>query len=158
VILRDLSAEIGKLLTAAGKTLAVAESCTGGFISHNITLIPGSSVYFKGSIVAYDNSIKVSFLGVREETLKKFGAVSVESVGEMAAGILKNYEVDIAVSTTGIAGPGGETLGKPIGTVCIGIATKENIFAERFQFSGTREEIIKQSTKKALELLFSKIK
>ena len=155
--LKDTSSQIGKLLSAKGKTLAVAESCTGGYISHQITLIAGSSAYFKGGVVAYDNSIKDFLLNVNKETLRNFGAVSVECAKEMAAGALKNFRADFALSTTGIAGPTGETLGKPIGTVCIGLATRENVIAERFQFTGTRQEVIEQSANKAMEMLLKVI-
>lgn len=148
-----ISIEIGKILTEKARSLAVAESCTGGYISHCITKIAGSSAYFKGGVVAYDNSIKQFLLHVSEKTLKDFGAVSVETAKEMAAGALKNFNADYALSTTGIAGPTGETPGKPVGTVCIGFATKEKVVAERFQFSGTREEVIEQSARKALDIL-----
>jgi nicotinamide-nucleotide amidase len=153
LIMNETALEIGKLLTIKGKTLALAESCTGGFISHSITLIPGSSAYFKGGVIAYDNSIKDFLLHVNKETIQNYGAVSVECAREMAAGAVKNFNADYALSTTGIAGPTGETPGKPIGTVCIGFATKEKVIAERFQFSGNREEVIKQSANKALEIL-----
>ncbi len=148
-----ISSEIGKILSSKNKTLAVAESCTGGYLSHLITSISGSSAYFKGGIIAYDNAIKISHLNVSEETLKKFGAVSIECAKEMAACVLKKFDVDYALSTTGIAGPTGETPGKPLGTVCIAIATKEKIIAERFQFKGSRKEVIEQSANKALEML-----
>ncbi|MGZ3865561.1 MAG: CinA family protein [Bacteroidia bacterium] len=154
---KSIAAEIGKVLSAQGKTLAVAESCTGGFISHSITINAGSSAYFKGGVVAYDNSIKQFLLHVNENTLKNFGAVSIETAREMAAGALKNFNADYALSTTGIAGPTGETPGKPVGTVCIGFATKEKVVAERYQFNGTREEIIQQSAQKALEILLKVI-
>ena len=149
----NISSQIGKILSSKNKTLAVAESCTGGYLSHLITLISGSSAYFKGGVIAYDNSIKITQLNVCEETLKNFGAVSVDCAKEMAAGVLKKFDVNFALSTTGIAGPTGETPSKPIGTVCIAVATKEKVFAERFQFSGNRQEVIEQSAIKALQLL-----
>jgi PncC family amidohydrolase len=153
----ELSSQIGKLLSAKGKTLAVAESCTGGYISHLITSVSGSSAYFKGGVIAYDNSIKSFLLHVNEATFRNSGAVSIECAKEMAAGALKNFNTDFALSTTGIAGPTGETPGKPVGTICIGIATKEKVTAERFQFTGNREEIIKQSANKALEILLKTV-
>jgi len=155
--LSELSSQIGKLLAAKGKTLALAESCTGGFIAHQVTLIAGSSAYFKGGVIAYDNSIKSFLLHVSEVTLKNHGAVSVECAKEMAAGALKNFNADFALSTTGIAGPTGETPEKPVGTVCIGLATKESVVAERFQFTGNRQEVIEQSANKAMELLLKVI-
>src|ERR1035437_590543 len=124
---KDISSEIGKILSSKNKTLAVAESCTGGYLSHLITLISGSSVYFKGGIIAYDNSIKIAELNVSEETLKNYGAVSIECAKEMAVGVLKKFDVDFALSTTGIAGPTGERPGKPVGLVWIGLATREKI-------------------------------
>jgi nicotinamide-nucleotide amidase len=151
--MEQLSSQIGKLLSSKGKTLALAESCTGGYISHLITAVAGSSAYFKGGVIAYDNSIKSFLLHVNETTLKNYGAVSIECAKEMAAGALKNFNADFALSTTGIAGPTGETPGKPVGTVCIGIATKEKVTAERFQFTGNRQEVIEQSAAKALEIL-----
>ena len=131
----------------------MAESCTGGYLSHLITLVSGSSAYFKGGVISYDNSIKIGQLKVQAGTLKNFGAVSVECAREMAAGVLKEFNTDFALATTGIAGPTGETPGKPVGTVCIAFANKEKVFAERFQFTGSRLEVIEQAANKALQIL-----
>lgn len=151
--MKNLSADIGKKLKAKKKTLAIAESCTGGYLSHLITSVAGSSDYFTGSVISYSNKIKQQELGVKKKTLKKFGAVSSECAGEMVSGIRKEFKVDYALATTGIAGPGGSVKGKPIGTVYIAVASKKNIIVERFNFKGSRLKVIEQSANKALEML-----
>lgn len=103
----ELAVEIGKKLLAAKKTLSIAESCTGGYISHLITSVPGSSAYYVGGIIAYDNSVKTALLGVKKKTLREFGAVSEDCAREMVKGIRKKLDSDLAIATTGIAGPGG---------------------------------------------------
>jgi len=123
---------VGKLLTEKQKTLSVAESCTGGFLAHLITSIPGSSTYFMGGTVSYSNAAKMSQLHVSEQSLKEYGAVSEAVAIEMAIGARKTYNTDFALSTTGIAGPGGGSLEKPIGTVWIGVATHDACFAKKF--------------------------
>jgi PncC family amidohydrolase len=120
----ELSADVIKLATTANKRIATAESCTGGLIGAAITSIPGSSTPFKGGIIAYDNEVKVNHLGVFEHDLKTYGAVSEAVAQQMASGALGSLDVDIAVSVTGIAGPGGGTEEKPVGTVWIGLAVK----------------------------------
>jgi nicotinamide-nucleotide amidase len=136
---RKLSQQAGKLLTQNHMTVATAESCTGGLLSHTLTGVSGSSAYFMGGIIAYDNRIKMDFLGVRIETLRKHGAVSRETAREMALGIRKAFDVDIGLSTTGIAGPTGGTPQKPVGLVWIGLSTAR--FTETFEchFDGDRE-------------------
>ena len=150
---KKLSAEIGKILSSKNKTLAIAESCTGGYISHLITSVSGSSAYYMGGIISYHNKIKKEELTVRKKTLKKHGAVSAECAGEMVLGIKKEFKVDYALATTGIAGPTGGVKGKPVGTVYIALAYKKKLLVERFQFKGTRLQIIEQSANKALEML-----
>jgi len=150
---KNISAEIGKILTAKKKTLAVAESCTGGFLSHLITSISGSSAYYMGGIISYDNKIKTEELGVRKKTLKKYGAVSAECAGEMVLGVKKKFKVDYALATTGIAGPTGAVKGKPVGTVYISLSNKKNVVVERFTFKGSRKSVIEQSAIKALQIL-----
>lgn len=118
-----LESAIGKLLKNAGKTLALAESCTGGYISHLVTSIPGSSNYFQGSVVPYHNEFKENILGVKTETLKSYGAVSEETVREMADGVRKIFGADFGLASSGIAGPDGGSPEKPVGTVwisCVG--------------------------------------
>ncbi len=132
---------IGDLLRAKGLTLGTVESGTGGLVSHFITNVPGSSDYFLGGIVSYANEVKTKLAGVKSATLKKYGAVSPLVAEEMAAGGRKTLKVDICVSDTGIAGPGGATPDKPVGLFYIGLACPSGVFNKRFVFSGTREEI-----------------
>ena len=144
---------IGKMLTDKNQTLAIAESCTGGYISHLITSIAGSSAYYKGSIIAYENEIKIAELNVNPDTIKIHGAVSLQCAEEMAKGILKKFNTDYAIATTGIAGPTGETPDKPIGTVCIAIATKHEVKAQRFVFGNNRQRNIHMAADMALSML-----
>lgn len=132
---------VGSLLSQKKLTLAIAESCTGGFISHRITNVPGSSSYFERGVVSYSNESKVKILGVPMELIESVGAVSAEVVEAMAEGIRKLAGSDIGVAISGIAGPGGGTDTKPVGTVFIGISHREGVSSRRFQFKGTREEI-----------------
>lgn len=143
----------GRLLREKGLTLAVAESCTGGYISHLITSVPGSSEYFRGGVTAYSNEVKKSLLGVSELTLQNYGAVSSEVVREMALGVRKKLGADFAVATSGIAGPTGGTEEKPVGTVWIAIAGPENTITEKFIFGDNRERNIIRSSQTALQLL-----
>jgi nicotinamide-nucleotide amidase len=143
----------GQLLREKGLTLAVAESCTGGYISHLITSVPGSSEYFRGGVTAYSNEVKKSLLGVSELTLQNYGAVSSEVVREMALGVRKKLGADFAVATSGIAGPTGGTEEKPVGTVWIAIAGPENTITEKFIFGDNRERNIIRSSQTALQLL-----
>jgi len=151
--MKGLPGKIGKTLKEQGKTLALAESCTGGYIAHLITSVSGSSAYFMGGVVAYDNRVKEDLLGVKARTLKKFGAVSAECAGEMAIGARKRFKTDLAIATTGIAGPTGAVKGKPVGMVYISWATKKGVQVKRFRFRGTRKNIIAQTAKKALQIL-----
>lgn len=144
---------IGKLLLPQGKTLAVAESCTGGFISHLVTSVPGCSAWYKGSVTAYSNEVKEKLLGVNPETLKNFGAVSEETACEMAVGARKVLNTDFAVSTTGIAGPDGGTAEKPVGTVWIAVATDKTVKARKFTFGDNRERNILRAGQTALQFL-----
>lgn len=146
-------AAVGKALKEKGLKAAFAESCTGGLLSSLVTDVPGSSDYFIGSIVAYDNDVKKSALGVKEATLKRYGAVSRQCAIEMAKGAKKALGADIALSITGIAGPGGGRPGKPVGTVFIAIAYKKRLTVKKFLFKGPRKEIKKQSALGALEML-----
>jgi nicotinamide-nucleotide amidase len=144
---------IGNLMIQKGATMATAESCTGGYIAHLITTIPGSSAYFKGSVVAYSNEIKVSELGVNSSSLDKFGAVSEEVVKEMASGIRSRFNCDYAVATSGIAGPDGGTEEKPVGTTWIAVATPAGVFAWKYLFGDNRERNIRRTALQALNLL-----
>ena len=148
-----LEAIIGQLLKKRNATLATAESCTGGYIAHLITSVPGSSCYFKGSVVAYSNEIKQNILGVAAESLQKYGAVSMEVVSEMAIAVQTMFDVDYAIATSGIAGPDGGTADKPVGTTWIAIATPEEVFAKQFTFGDSRDRNIRRTALQALNML-----
>jgi PncC family amidohydrolase len=151
----DTSLEIllGPLLTRRGLRLAVAESCTGGLISHRITNVPGSSEYYLGSVTAYAYEAKVRLLGVRWDTLNTFGAVSRETVLEMARGVQAALGAEIGMSVSGIAGPGGGTPDKPVGTTWIGLSTAGHEQAWHFVWSGDRLENKELSAEMTLRLL-----
>lgn len=138
-----------------GLTLATAESCTGGMIAHSITLVPGSSDTFVGGIVAYSNAVKIGVLGVAATTLAANGAVSRQVVEQMAVGACRVLAADCAVATSGIAGPGGATPDKPVGTVWIAARTPTTAEARLVHFDGTRAEVIAQAADNALDLLLS---
>jgi len=147
----DIALEIGELLRAKGLTLGAIESATGGLIAHLITNIPGSSDYFEGSVVSYSNRIKMKLTGVKEDTLKKHGAVSAPVAEEMAQGGRKALGVDICIADTGIAGPGGATPGKAVGLFYIGLAHKGGASARQHMFHGNREENKQSAALTALE-------
>ena len=134
-------------------TVAAAESLTGGNVSARITAISGSSGYFLGGIVAYSNAAKASLLGVSEETLATRGAVSAECAREMAAGARRAFGADLAIATTGIAGPGGATERKPVGLVYIGLARPDGVTSEEFRFPGGRSVVTNAATEAALLIL-----
>jgi len=149
----------GELFFEKGATLSTAESCTAGFLSKTITDIPGSSHYFKGGVVSYSNSSKMEILGVREATLKSFGAVSEETAKEMALGAARRFNSDYAISITGIAGPEGGTEDKPVGTVFICISMGNDVLSvKRFNFTDEREGIRKRSVNTALYMLIQILK
>jgi nicotinamide-nucleotide amidase len=148
-----LEQRVGQLLSERHRTLALAESCTGGLISHRITGIAGSSAYYLGGVTSYANDVKVKLLGVTPATLEKYGAVSQETALEMSHGIRERIGADFGLSVTGIAGPGGGTPEKPVGTVWISIAQAKNHEAKLFQFHGDRERIILGTSQAALNWL-----
>jgi len=150
---KPLEVLVGELLRKHGFRLAVAESCTGGLVGHLITNVPGSSVYYMGSITAYANEAKVRLLGVRWETLEKFGAVSKETVIEMAYGVRKVLTADIGLSISGIAGPDGGTPDKPVGLTWIGLSAEGVDEAWRFIWPGDRLAVKEQSARAVLRLL-----
>ncbi len=154
----ELEYLIANLLLNHNKSLSAAESCTGGLFGAKITDMSGSSAYFNGSAVTYSNQSKIDMLGVNQETLNKFGAVSEECAKEMAFGALTKYNTNYAISITGIAGPDGGTESKPVGTVWIGFASKKNIFAKKFIFTKDREINRELSVHNALNLLVNEIK
>ena len=135
-------------------TVATAESCTGGNISKEFVEYAGISQVFLGGLCTYHNSVKMNVLGVKEETLKNFGAVSEECAREMLIGVKNVTGANAAVCTTGIAGPGGATKDKPVGLVYIGATCKENTVIEKHVFQGDRKQVIEQAKQRALELLF----
>jgi nicotinamide-nucleotide amidase len=148
-----IAAVVVRLLTRKKKTLATAESCTGGFIAHQITNVPGASEIFLGGIVAYSNQVKEKFLGVRPEILKKHGAVSEAVAREMAGGARKKFGADFAIAVTGIAGPTGGTKTKPIGTVFIALAGAFGTIVERKLNCFGREKFKEVTARQALEML-----
>ena len=153
----SLEMVIGRLLKGKSQSVCTAESCTGGEIAHLITSIPGSSAYFKGSVIAYDNSIKSQLLGVPEETIIKYGAVSKETVESMAVGARKLLKTDFAVATSGIAGPDGGSIEKPVGTIWISVSTKDKTVVEKHTFGNDRIINIRRFSLAALNLLRKQI-
>lgn len=149
----SLKREIGELLRQKGLMLGAVESATGGLISHLITNVPGSSDYYKGSVTAYSNEIKIKVVGVKEATLKKYGAVSPQVAEEMAQGGRKVLAVDICVADTGIAGPSGATPGKPVGLFYIGLSHKTGTYSQKHIFRGTRQENKRSAAEAALTWL-----
>lgn len=149
---------LGELLLKHKLIVASAESCTGGNIAHLITEVAGSSAYFKGSVVSYCDEIKHEVLGVRQETLDEHTAVSQQVAEQMADGAKRLMHADIAVSTTGIAGPGGANENQPVGTVWMGVSSKKGTHAKLFLFNGNREEIIRQASVQAIQLVINEIK
>ena len=141
------------LETLRGKTLVTAESLTGGGIGAALTAIPGASEVYKGGVISYTNEVKHGVLGVSAEILENYGAVSIRTADAMASGVRKLLNADIAVSVTGLAGPGGDEFGHPVGTVCIGYESRANAVVKQFLFTGTREEIREQTIRAALELI-----
>jgi PncC family amidohydrolase len=148
-----LEEEIGRLLKERGLTIAVAESATGGLISNLITNVSGSSDYFRGAVVSYDNEIKARILGVRGETLERYGAVSRQTGEEMAEGVRKLMNADIGLSDTGIAGPTGATPGKPVGLFYIGLSYQKVTRVEEHLFHGDRLENKRNAAEAALRML-----
>lgn len=144
---------VGKLLRERQATVGVAESCTGGYISHLLTSVPGSSDYYMGSLLTYSNALKVSVLGVKPDDLTNYGAVSKQVVEQMANRAAEILGVDYAISTSGVAGPGGGSAEKPVGLVWIGLRTPSGVTSAQFQFNGDRERIIRKSSLMALDML-----
>jgi nicotinamide-nucleotide amidase len=150
--LLTLAAELGKALSIHGGKIATAESCTGGWIAQIITEITGSSAWFDRGFVTYSNAAKMQMLGVKPETLERYGAVSAETATEMVAGALAHSDASCAIAVTGIAGPGGGTPSKPVGTVFIAWQKQgESPKVAKQQFSGDRHQIRAQAVKVALE-------
>ncbi|HEY5460637.1 MAG TPA: nicotinamide-nucleotide amidohydrolase family protein [Deferrimonas sp.] len=142
---------LGAALSASGKTVAVAESCTGGLLGGAITSIPGSSLYFSGGVVAYGNSAKISLLAVPPDLIVARGAVSREVAFAMAEGVLSLFRADLAIAVTGVAGPGGGSRGKPVGTVWVAVVAPGGVrYAHRFRFPGDREAVRRETVRASL--------
>ena len=148
---------IGRMLASNGMTMSTAESCTGGTISALITSVPGSSAYFLGSVTSYANSVKTGVLGVSESIIEKHGAVSSECVAAMAEGVRKLTGSDYSVATSGIAGPGGGTTEKPVGTVWVGVSSQYGTETFKVQYKGDRNGNIERFAAYALNNLRKKI-
>ncbi|MEM6320307.1 MAG: competence/damage-inducible protein A [Bacteroidota bacterium] len=148
-----LEEAIGQLLSERDLTLATAESCTGGFLAHKITSISGSSAYFKGSVIAYANEVKMNQLGVESSTLEEHGAVSEPTVRQMVSGVVRALNTDIGVATSGIAGPGGGTPEKPVGTIWLAVGNKDQVKTLKLQIGKDRLRNIQYTAVQALNLI-----
>ncbi|MFO8133323.1 MAG: CinA family protein [Thermoplasmatota archaeon] len=153
----ELMRKVAEMLTGYGLKVATAESCTGGLIGDTLTGVPGSSTYYEGGVISYSNALKRRFLNVDAETLERHGAVSEQTVREMAVGIRDVAGVDIGVATTGIAGPGGGTPGKPVGLVYIGLANGGGVTVTRHMFDGSRRENKMATCRAALQMLYDHV-
>ena len=151
----SLASEV--IAAMVGKTLATAESCTGGMIGQLLTGVSGASAVYKGGIISYTNEVKQNVLGVGGELLQHCGAVSAPVAEAMAVGARKVLNADAAVSVTGLAGPGGDEFGNPVGTVFIGFACASHSQVQEFHFSGDREAVRRQAAEAALKLILKNI-
>ena len=140
MIMADLAQEIGNRLRQEGLTLGVVESATGGLVSHLITNVPGSSDYYKGSVTSYSNEVKTKVIGVKADTIDRYGAVSAQVAEEMAEGGRRILSTDICLADTGIAGPGGAALEKPVGLFYIGLSHHDGTHNQKHIFQGNREQ------------------
>lgn len=153
----SIAITLGEQLKKAGKTIATAESCTGGNIAHQITLVPGSSQYFKGSVVCYANEVKINTLGVSFQDIQQYGAVSETVARQMAEGARKRLNTDFAIATTGVAGPDGGSDEKPVGTVWIAVADSTGTIAKKCFFPSTRENFIDRTSNHAILMLLHRL-
>ena len=149
----DLEEIVGDMLSERGYTIATAESCTGGLIGHRLTNVPGSSTYFLGGVISYSNDMKMKTLGVQENTLQEFGAVSKQTATEMAHGARDFFGTDLAIAVTGIAGPGGGTAEKPVGLVYITLVHNDTVWAKKFKFFTDRKLNNRLSSQVALNMV-----
>jgi len=149
-VMAGLEQEVGNLLHQKGLTLGIVESATGGLISHLITNVPGSSDYFKGSVTAYSNEVKIKVVGVKEDTINRYGAVSPQVAEEMAQGGRRILASDICLADTGIAGPAGATPGKPVGLFYIGLSQQTGTHSQKHNFHGDREQNKRRAAEAAL--------
>jgi len=151
--MKSMEQEIGDLLNRKGLTLGIVESATGGLISHIITNVPGSSGYYKGSITAYSNQVKINLAGAMEETIRKYGAVSPRVVEEMAEGGRRILDADICLANSGIAGPGGATQAKPAGLFYLGLSHRAETSSRKHNFQGNRQQNKQTAAEAALSWL-----
>jgi PncC family amidohydrolase len=149
---RDAAAHLAAVLRERGWTISTAESCTGGAIAYRITDLPGASTYYIGSIIAYHNRIKEALLDVPAEILARHGAVSIETANRMATACRARFDTDVAISVTGIAGPGGGTAEKPVGLVFVSVATNAGVRSHTLRLSGDRDAVRQQTVAAALRL------
>ncbi|MGE5664149.1 MAG: CinA family protein [Deltaproteobacteria bacterium] len=154
-VTRELAARLGAALLSPARTLAAAESCTGGAFSAAVTDVPGASAWFLGGVVAYSNASKVRDLGVPQTLIDAAGAVSEDVAVAMAEGAKRRFGADIGVGITGIAGPGGATPGKPVGTVCVAVAAGEVRLSNRFCLPGDRLAVRADTVVRALEAVLA---
>ena len=154
----DIIKQLHDLCIAKNISISVAESCTSGLVASKITSISGSSAYFKGGIIAYQNEIKVNVLGVSQRLIDEKTEVSSEVVEQMALNVQDKFNSDFSVVTSGYAGPLGGTEKNPVGTVFIAIATQSEVISSKFYFSGSREGVVNQATDESLRMLIEKIK
>lgn len=148
---------VGLRLSTTKRTLATAESCSGGLLAHLITNVPGASEYFLGGAITYANEAKIELLGVSERDLSQHGAVSETVARQMAEGARVRFGADLGLGITGIAGPGGGTPEKPVGLVFVALSYSDGFVVSRNEFSGTREEIKRQSAEQALKMLWESL-
>jgi nicotinamide-nucleotide amidase len=146
-----MEAVVGGLLKEQKMTLSVAESCTGGLIGHRLTSISGSSLYFERGVIVYSDRSKVEILGVKQETINSYGAVSDQTVREMTEGVKKIAKTDMGLAVTGIAGPLGGTEDKPVGTVFIGLSVDGKIFSDQYHLPGDRDTVKLNTSEMALD-------
>ncbi len=154
----DLAQELYNLCVSQEKTLAVAESCTSGLLASQITSVPGSSSYFKGGVVAYQNNIKINILGIRAALIEKHTEVSAEVAEQMAKGVQSLFNTDFAIATTGYAGPSGGTNNNPVGTVFIALVSNKKVLVERLLLKGGRQSIVNQASARAISFLLTEVK
>lgn len=152
----SLASEV--IVALRGKTLVTAESCTGGMIGAALTAVPGASEVYKGGIISYTNAVKQEVLGVSEEILQRYGAVSAWTAGAMTSGVRKLLKADCAVSVTGLAGPGGDEFGHEVGTVFIGFESSCQSVVKQYHFTGDREEVRQQTLQASLRLILDSVK
>ncbi len=149
-----ISREINELMWQQGATLSTAESCTAGNVAASITAIPGISQFYKGGVVGYSNDVKINLLGVNPQTLETYGAVSEETITEMIKGVMKSLKTDYAVATSGVAGPGGGTPDKPVGTIWIAAGHADKIVTKKLEGDEGRELNVAHATQAVLHLLY----